>query len=156
MTSTKPTFPSIETLLPHKAPMLLIDRVVWANNDAIGCEVIIKPSCVFYDEKINGIASHVGIEYMAQTIGALAGLKAHNNNQPPPIGFLLGGRAYKDSGQVFTVGQTLQVSATLAMSDETMGVYQAKIEVNGEQIASSQINAYVPSAAVLAQLTAAK
>ncbi|WP_165398960.1 3-hydroxydecanoyl-ACP dehydratase [Shewanella maritima] len=153
---TEPTFPDIELLLPHQAPMLLIDRVLSTQDDTISCEVVIKQDSIFFNESLNGIPSHVGIEYMAQTIGALAGLKAHKKGEQAPIGLLLGGRSYKDVGLTYPLGQKLVVSAKLTMSDESMGVYHAKIELDGEEVASSQVNAYVPSKDVLAQLTSAQ
>ena len=64
----------LEKILPHKKPMILIDDVVGYNigEGWLKSIVTINKDCTFYDEKLGGVPSVVGIEYMAQTIGCYA------------------------------------------------------------------------------------
>ena len=61
-------YPPIEQLLPHRPPMILIDRLVWTNGVATVCEVTIGPHSMFIQAV--GVPAFVGIEYMAQTVAA--------------------------------------------------------------------------------------
>src|ERR1051325_2359742 len=64
-------FPDIRSLLPHTGRMVLLDRVIAADADNLCAEVTIRRDSVFFDG--SGVGAWVGIEYMAQTIGAYAG-----------------------------------------------------------------------------------
>ena len=50
-------------ILPHDAPMILIDKLVDVNIEEknIIAEVTIKNSMVFYDEELQGVSSLCGI-----------------------------------------------------------------------------------------------
>src|SRR5450830_981789 len=82
--------PDIAMLVPHAAPMLLLDRVLRVDAETLCAEVAIRPDSLFYGER--GIGAWVGIEYMAQAIAAYAGYHAQQRGEPVKIGFLLGAR----------------------------------------------------------------
>ncbi|WP_413111569.1 3-hydroxydecanoyl-ACP dehydratase [Thaumasiovibrio sp. DFM-14] len=143
-------YPTIEQLVPHRAPMILIDDVVSADGESISCSVNISADSIMFDETLNGIPAHTGIEFMAQSIAALAGLNARAENQPPSIGFLLGARRYKHYGKHFENNKTYLIHAELLMRDDNMGVYNCQIECGGQLVAKGQVNTYAPEQAFLA------
>ncbi|GLS83162.1 3-hydroxydecanoyl-ACP dehydratase [Paraferrimonas haliotis] len=149
---TEANYPPIEALLPHSAPMILLDEVLDCNEQEICCGVTISEQGVFYDVHKQGVAAHVGIEFMAQAIGAAAGIKALSTDKPIQVGLLLGGRRYQDQGKVYPLGAVLKVYAKQVMLDEHMGVYQCRIEYQGEVVASAQLNTYRPSQQMLETL----
>lgn len=101
------TLPPIAELVPHKAPMVLLDRVLQAGPDQLSAEVTLRPDSPFCDgQRVGG---WVGIEYMAQTVAALAGWTARQVNDPVRIGFLLGTRKYTSHTPWFHVGETLHI-----------------------------------------------
>ena len=57
-----------------------------------------------------GVPAWAGVEYMAQTIAAHAGVEARARGEPPAIGFLLGTRAYSTSVEKFPNGSKLTVT----------------------------------------------
>ncbi len=136
-------FPQIETLLPHRAPMILIDHVVSASQENICCSVTIRSDSTLYQSALGGVPAHAGIEYMAQTVAALAGLNARTDNQVPPVGLLLGARRYKHHQGSYHLGSTYLVEASLIVSDENMGVYDCSITLDGELVANGQLNTFV-------------
>jgi predicted hotdog family 3-hydroxylacyl-ACP dehydratase len=83
---------SVAELIPHSPPMVLLDRIVHYDSMTLIAEIAIKANCRFYDPAVQGVPSWVGIEYMAQAISALAGLRAREKNTGIKIGFLLGTR----------------------------------------------------------------
>jgi len=99
--------PDIRTLVPHAGPMVLIDRVVSADEENLCAELRIRPESLFC---VNGaVGSWVGIEYMAQAIGAWAGYRARLRSEPVKRGFLLGTRHYECVRPYFSVGALLRI-----------------------------------------------
>ena len=66
--------PDIRSLVPHSGTMVLLDRVISADENTLCAEVVIRPDSLFYAD--GGVGAWVGIEYMAQAIGAYAGYRA--------------------------------------------------------------------------------
>ena len=66
----------IKQVLPHQAPMILIDTLESYDVDSCRCTVGIKSASPFYDELKKGVPSYIGSEYMAQAIAAFAGAHA--------------------------------------------------------------------------------
>ncbi|MGX9416871.1 ApeP family dehydratase [Vibrio sp. RC27] len=146
-------YPAIEQLLPHSAPMVLLDRVVEHTNTSITCEVIINESSFLFDDELNGVPGQVGIEYMAQSVAALGGIEASADGEKPPIGFLLGARRYQHNSGCFTKGKRYRICATELIRDENMAVYQCVICDEAEEtIASGQVNTVIASDSMLSAM----
>ncbi|MGR5266359.1 hotdog family protein [Vibrio astriarenae] len=143
-------YPSIEALLPHSHPMILIDGVVRHTNNMIECEFTISPESFLFDNPMNGVPAQAGVEYMAQTIAALGGLASYERGEAPSIGFLLGARRYQHCGTCFLNGHRYLVHAQELMSDNSVAVYQCQIlDANNQQVASGQVNTVVASSSML-------
>ncbi|MDR2016896.1 MAG: hypothetical protein LBP90_04765 [Burkholderiales bacterium] len=99
----------IADYLPHRPPMLLLDRVVEADESHIVCEVDLRVDSPFCDGA--AVPGWVGVEYMAQTIGVLAGWRALAKQLPIKIGFLVGTRHYRSYVSQFQMGDVLRVTA---------------------------------------------
>src|SRR5215471_7164387 len=84
--------PDIRSLLPHAGPMVLLDRVISVDEDSLLAEVCIRSDSLFCNG--GGVGAWVGVEYMAQAIGAWAGYTAQLRGEPVKLGFLLGTRSY--------------------------------------------------------------
>ena len=100
----------IEELVPHARPALLLDRIVEARGDVVVTQTVIRednPYCV--DGRVG---AWIGIELIAQSIAALAGLDAVNNGRPVRVGFLLGTRRYRSSVPWFALGDLLRVEVS--------------------------------------------
>lgn len=138
-------FPDVAALLPHEAPMILIDRVIDVAEITIHCQVDICPDGMFFDRHINGMPGWVGLEFMAQTVAAWSGYHANLKGEPSPIGFLLGSRRYNCECDLFINHQVLDIYAEQLMESDGMAAFMCRIECDGKTIASSQLNAFVPS-----------
>ncbi|HEX3694693.1 MAG TPA: hypothetical protein VH374_04820 [Polyangia bacterium] len=134
------TFPPIRDLVPHKPPMLLLDRVVAHDADSVTCEVVIAADSPFVE---NGrVPAVIGIEYMAQCVATFAGLSAHAGGKPPRIGFLLGCRELTLAVDAFLVGDALLVEARRAWGDSDLGNFVCRVQRGGETVASGTLNVY--------------
>ncbi|MBW3696316.1 3-hydroxydecanoyl-ACP dehydratase [Vibrio sp. T187] len=137
--------PSINQLLPHDEPMILIDRAITIEDESIHCQVDIGEHCIFFDSTSQSAPAYLGIEFMAQSVAAWSGYHSLQKGLQPPIGFLLGSRRYKAMCDEFTKGQTLDIYAEQLMEDNGMAVFTAKVEHQGKTVAECQLNVYVPS-----------
>jgi len=118
--------PDVRSLLPHSGPMVLLDRVISADEESLCAEVTIKRGDLFCEE--DGVGAWVGIEYMAQTIGAYAGYCAKLCGEPVKLGFLLGTRRYECHWPRFTVGSVLRVSVRREIqSEEGLASFRCEI-----------------------------
>lgn len=130
-------------ILPHKAPMILIDDVLDINLEekTLTSAVTISEEKLFFDKSINGISSLVGIEYMAQTIGCYAHFR--RENEPTRIGFLLGTRLYNNSIEKFNNGETYSIKVHEIFTNEKIVAFDCIIyDKTKEEVASATVNVY--------------
>ncbi|MDH5736718.1 MAG: hypothetical protein OEZ23_00335 [Gammaproteobacteria bacterium] len=138
--------PPIQTLLPHEPPMLLLHRVSeWTLTSLIAevdCE---KPS--LFSTPQGYVPSLVGVEYLVQAMGALAGLKLISQGEKPQIGFLLGVRNYQPICNEFPGTGVLKISVNQVFLDETLnlGAFDGEISHGGTILCTGQIKAIMPS-----------
>jgi predicted hotdog family 3-hydroxylacyl-ACP dehydratase len=106
----------VEEYLPHRGRMVLLDRVCEAEAERIVCAVTIRPDSPFCRK--GRVAAYVGVEYMAQAIGALAGWRSRNAGEAVKTGFLVSARKYACKADSFPIGATLLVEARENWRDE--------------------------------------
>ncbi len=68
--------PDVASLLPHEAPMILIDKLINVTELTVHCQVKIDSAGLFFDKDNHGVPAWLGIEFMAQTIAAWYGYQA--------------------------------------------------------------------------------
>lgn len=141
---TMPEYPVAE-VLPHAGPMILINEIVHWETDRISTQVHINQSSQF--AQAAGVPTWVGIEYMAQTIAALAGCRARSCNKPVQIGFLVGSRKYSAQLPYFSFGSSLTVNAKeLINGDNGLAVFECSIASSdgNSTLAHANINVFQP------------
>lgn len=138
-------YADINELLPHEAPMILIDKVIDVTELSIHSQVKISDSGLFFNKQINAVPAWVGIEYMAQTVAAWSGYHAREQGLTAPIGFLLGSRRYNTECSEFALEMILDIYAEQLMENEGMAAFACTIKCNGKELANSQLNVFVPS-----------
>jgi len=137
------SLPPLETLLPHAAPMLLLDEAVACDAESARAAVTPTPEHLFATPQ--GIPAHVGIELMAQTCGLWAGALARRDGGTVRLGFLLGTRRFTARTDWFRFGERLEISARLVFRDQGMGVFECRIDdAAGDVLAEAQLNVYQP------------
>jgi predicted hotdog family 3-hydroxylacyl-ACP dehydratase len=139
----------IGELLPHGPAMTLIDRIVsYAATRTVASAVVTERN-PFFDGA--GVPAWIGIEYMAQTVAAHAGLAARLRGDAPSIGFLLGTRAYASTVSTFPVGATLTIEVAPVAFEVGFATFDCSIAM-ARVVATAVVSTYVPSAAELATL----
>lgn len=133
---------NIETLVPHKGAMCLLDRVLAYGEDWISTESTVTDENLFLTEY--GLPSWVGIEYMAQSISALAGVRQIEKGEKIRIGFLLGTRKYTVNTSHFPVGSVLRIKAQeIIWGENGLGAFDCVLEAENFR-AEASLNVFQP------------
>ncbi|GGB07905.1 ApeP family dehydratase [Agarivorans gilvus] len=143
-------FPELAEVLPHKAPMILLDNIVDWQPEKIVCSVVINENSHLFNDLEQAVPVYTCLEYMAQTVAALAGLEARAREQDIEVGFLIGTRKCLFEQTAFSIGARLLISAQRVYAEED-GLAVFACEVNDQQgdlICSAQLNVFQPKNAV--------
>ena len=136
-------FPDVRLLVPHAGSMVLLDRVISADAENLCAEVHIRPDSLFCAAE--GVGAWIGIEYMAQAIGAYAGYTARLRGEPVKIGFLLGARRYECSRPIFPVGTVLRIHVRRVLQNENgLGSFECRIDNEDGPLATANLTVYQP------------
>lgn len=90
------------TLLPHRPPMLLINRIIELSAHSASALVTISESTAFFRPGL-GVPSWIGLEYMGQTAALIGGYQLQQGALTAHLGFLLGTRSYQVDTAYFPV-----------------------------------------------------
>ena len=135
------TYPPIVELVPHRPPMLLLDRVLAYDGECVICETVLRPDSPFAEE--GRVPAIVGIEYMAQTIAAGAGLRARDNGSAAGrMGFLLGCRSLTIAIDNFDVGDRLIVEARRTWGANELGNFACKVQRGEDVLVEGALTVY--------------
>ncbi len=116
----------IADVVPHSGPMVLLDKVEHWDAEQLQASLLIRPGLPFANQE--GIPAWVGIEYMAQAVGAYAGIMSRERGEPVKIGFLVGSRRYECNCSNFPLGSLLTVSIREEMQgDNGLSVFHCRI-----------------------------
>ena len=142
---TTPCIPNIERLIPHRAPMLLIDRIVAATDDEVTAEACVDAASIFAVTD-KGIPSYVGLEMMAQTVCAYDGIQRFNERPSPLVGFLLGCRKFTVRRPYLATGEVLTITARVLIHHGEMASFACHIrDGDTADFAEASLNVYRPA-----------
>ena len=108
----------VEDLVPHRAPMVLIDKACGMEGDSFKASLRIRPGIPFFSPAEGGVPAWVGLEYMAQTVGAYSGALGLARGGTVKPGMLLGTRDFSAAVPVFPEGQELEVLVRIDIFQE--------------------------------------
>ena len=133
----------IESLIPHRGAMRLLDRVLEVDDEYVLAEVDVPFDGLFVRD--GAVPSWIGIEYMAQAVAAWAGARARQRGGEPHAGLLLGTRRYEAQCDGFPCGKRLQVQARCELIGANgLGQFDCRITLDGRELAVSRISVLDP------------
>ena len=136
-------FLPIENYVPHRGAMLLIDRLLAADEESAVAEVAVPRDGLYLQDE--GMPAWVGLEYMAQTVAAWAGWRALQAGQQVKLGFLLGTRKFDANADFFSPDALLTVHVQVElMGDNGLGMFDCTIRSKDEVCATARISVYEP------------
>jgi len=141
MSSLATRYP-LSKILIHKDTMLLIDEVIAFSENSLSAKLTITPESEFLNDD-NLVPSWIGIEYMAQTIAAWAGITHINQKDQLKKGYLLGSRKYTSHVSHFSLGNVLTICVKKVYEGNDLGVFDCTIS-NDKLLAEASLNVYQP------------
>jgi predicted hotdog family 3-hydroxylacyl-ACP dehydratase len=131
----------IAELIPHSGSMILLDKILEFDEHSLSAELVVRDDALLGNNK--KVPALVGIEYMAQTIAAYAGIQSKKLGEPINLGFLLGTRRYTSNIDSFDIGTVLTIKITRIINDDKLGVFDCKIYGTGIEI-NANLNVFQP------------
>jgi len=133
---------TLAELLPHAGNMILLDELVACDAESVSARWTVKP-CLISDAD-GHLPAWNGLELMAQSVAAWAGVRAKRAGVPVELGFLLGTRRYTCNVPCFPHGTQLQIHAYSSLEDASgLGVFECT--VTGPAIhAQARLNVFRP------------
>ena len=133
----------VENYVPHRGAMLLLDRLVSADEESAVAEIAVPRDGLFLQDE--GMPAWVGLEYMAQTVAAWAGWRALQVKQPVKLGFLLGTRKFEAGVDFFAPDTLLTVHVQCELMGENgLGMFECTIRAQDRELAKARISVYEP------------
>ncbi|MEM5435189.1 beta-hydroxyacyl-ACP dehydratase [Paraburkholderia diazotrophica] len=147
MTATLETneiFPPIDTILPHRGTMLLIDGVSACSDVALTAHAAVRGD-TWYADGNGAMPAWIGIELMAQAVAAHIALLAMRAGGHARPGVLLGTRSYKAHVSAFARDAQLAIGAhEVLRSEEGHSAYECTIDHDGARCAEAVIKVFQP------------
>lgn len=141
--ATSKLFNTVADLLPHRGEMILLDRIESWGTDYLEATALHHDDNLFSDLDGN-VPAWVGIEYMAQTIGALAGIRALERGEPVQIGLLLGTRKYEARETHFRRDSKITIRVKqIYMDENNLAAFNCTIH-SDRLLAEAQVKAVQP------------
>ena len=140
---TIPELPApAEPFVPHRAPMVYIDRILDVQGDRGVCETTLAPGHMLLDAQ--GCMERSGfIELGAQAFAAHKGFAFARMGMPFPIGYLVGVQGFICSGDA-SQGDRLIIETESLGTFEGFGVVRAVVRRDDTVLAEGKIKLYVP------------
>jgi predicted hotdog family 3-hydroxylacyl-ACP dehydratase len=124
--------------------MVWLDRIVDHGDDWLEAEVTVRRESLLTGE--TGVGGWVGIEYMAQAVAALAGVRARTQGEPVKIGFLVGTRRYVSRWPRFLLGSRLRIHVRQDFeAGNGLSVFACRIAHGDEEVAAADLNVFQPA-----------
>jgi predicted hotdog family 3-hydroxylacyl-ACP dehydratase len=133
------TVPMCE-LIPHRHPMVLVDRLIEATADGVVCGVEISSESPYATS--SGVSNIVALECMAQAVSVFVGLSDRREGKPVRDGYLIGVNDARFDVDGFAVGTELLVSAKRIWGGEPLASFECKTTVDDTEAASVTLNVY--------------
>ncbi len=133
---------SAETLVPHRRPMCLIDRLVHFESKAGIVETVVTSDGIVADA--DGIVdSTVLLELMAQSYAAMKGYEDLLQGKAPQKGFLVSVKHFEVLADA-RVGDLLEIAVSTAADVGGFTVADGTITRGHVQIATGSLTLWIP------------
>lgn len=139
-----PPWPSIETLIPHRLPMLLVERIVGVLNEGLVCAGRIAETSPFVRRGVAPIA--LGLELAVQTAALFEALGHHPSRERPRIGYLVSIRDARFRVPGLPAGRPLLAKIQAAGSAPPLTMYSVEVtrEEDGSELLAATLSTYLP------------
>lgn len=129
-----------ESLLPHAAPMVLLDSLDRVDDESASCTLRIGSELPFV---VGGsVPSLLAVELVAQTVGVHVGHASRTRGEPIRVGYLIGVREADFLTDAFVVGEELRIDVRRVLGDQDLATYDGTVSTQGVVRARASVNVY--------------
>lgn len=131
-------WPDITQLIPQRAPVLLVDRLLRAADEEAETCFTVPAGCFFLDDE--GCLAETGLlEHIAQSASALAGWRAWQAGETePPLGFIGEVKKFRCHGRP-APGSELHTVIRLAAEAGDVLLVEGETRVDGALVAETRL-----------------
>jgi len=137
------TLPAISELIPHRPPMLLLDRVLHFEADRVVCSARPARDCIFARER--AIPAVVTLEYMAQATAVCLALARPEHRSPGAFVLLVAARGFTLKSAELAFDTDFSVVAALTATLGEAASFDCSVDAAGTNLASARLTVFVPS-----------
>ena len=131
-------YPNPTQLVDHRQNMLLIDRLIEANEGSACCEATIRGDNPFLIGEV--LPNWALIEYVAQAVAVYAGYVHLEKNEDHKHGLLLGCRSMKLGYEQLRVGAKLNICVKEVIRLDGFGKFHGVVYYQGEEVAKGTLS----------------
>jgi len=131
----------VQSLVPHRKPMLLVDRLLSYGDGSGVVEAVITDDIIFVDEN-EQLDSAALIEIMAQAYATIEGYRCLLDKVPARTGFLVGMQDIDIIKRPF-VGDCLNINVDTVAVVEHFAVVEAEVLLKKEIIARGRLKLWI-------------
>ena len=126
-------FPSVETLLPHRPPAIVVDRIIAFEKSAIQCERTVRPG----EHYGPGLSCEGIVEFCAQSAILCEAMASGGLIKQGVLASIDDFVFYKEAA----VGDALVAEITTKTKFGNLGLFECKVTCQGTQVAHGFIKA---------------
>ena len=131
-----------ETLLPHRPPMLMVDRLLAFDGSEGTVESILKPGNPFLDND-GFLYPPAMVELVAQSFAAVKGFADRRAGKAAGMGFLVGVKRFAFFHQA-GLGERLLIRINQTGETEEFGLAEGRISCGETLLAEGSVMVFVP------------
>lgn len=136
---------SLEVLLPHAGPMVLLDRALAIGDETVRAMATVRRDGLFAGPHQAGVPAWVGMEYLAQAIAAWSGFHQRAQGRCVHPGFLVGARSFHSSVGAIPYDVVLTLEAKRLMEDgDGISVFEGRVTGGGVE-QTVRLKVYLPA-----------
>ena len=133
----------IETCIPHRIPMRLVDRLLASQDDQATVETQVRPH--WPGANAGFVDPVLLIELVAQSVAVLVGWQRRHEEKMGGRGLLVGVRKTEIQCERLRVGDRLRSHVKLLYKVENYAVYQGQVlDDEGRLLAQVELQSYRP------------
>lgn len=142
----------ITKLLPHRAPMLMVDEIIELSEEFVQSEFRVVEECIFYDDKAHTLSAEGLVENMAQTASIIIGqsyIDPTTENNADVIGFISSIKKLGIIGDLPNLKDKVVTSAKIVsrMDGEgyTLCTVEGEIAIKENKVLNCTLNLFIKS-----------
>jgi predicted hotdog family 3-hydroxylacyl-ACP dehydratase len=130
-------FPPIAHLMPHRGPMVLLDRLVGWSPGHAECATRVRETARFVTD--GRLLAPFTIEHMAQAVAVCLGYQAYRGGRGVRVGMIVSCRAFEAQLESASTGDELTVIVNRERGNETLSHFQCEVLCNEEAFATATL-----------------